>query len=512
MKFLNKYNFLFFAPLLIYIGERSPIATDEGYYILQAKWILDSGDWISPMAFGELALDRTIAIQALIAFSQKIFGENFFAIYLPNILAGSLMLFFTSQIHKELLGRKSSIFSAFILSTSFLWINYFHMSSQDIIYGTCVTLGIFSAIKASKKRQILDYILSGIWIGLAVMFKTYLALIPLIALIPFLKITKIINSKYFWIGVFLGFIPFFMWSSEIISIYGYETFSGLYSKLISLSKNNTFTNPFYYYLWNLILNTLPWSLFSIIGLCISFKSKNNLQSYFLFKYPLIVISLLSIFSTKTPYYPIQILSIVSINSFLGILYVLNKKNYYSKIFKKLIFLIFSILIFTTTIYLNINNYFQDINLISKFLINFSLLIFSATWLYLPFAKKNNRNLFLIIIGPYLIFSLTVQSGVFCDRAKEIRIASQYILEKENLFKEKIEFILTGQKDESVSSKLIKIAIFMPKIGTGKEYIEDLKKNEYAWTAYDKEKILMKDNVEIIAEAKALNPWKLIQKK
>ena len=170
------------------------------------------------------------------------------------------------------------------------------------------------------------------------------------------------------------------------------------------------------------------------------------------------------------------------------------------------------MIFTTTIYLNINNYFQDINLISKSLINFSLLIFSATWLYLPFAKKNNRNLFLIIIGPYLLFSLTVQSGVFCDRAKEIRIASQYILEKENLFKEKIEFILTGQKDESVSSKLIKIAIFMPKIGTGKEYIEDLKKNEYAWTAYDKEKILMKDNVEIIAEAKALNPWKLIQKK
>ena len=79
LKILGKYNFLLFIPLLIYIGERSPIATDEGYYILQSRWILNSGDWISPTYWGTLALDRTIAMQAIIAFSQKIFGENMFS-------------------------------------------------------------------------------------------------------------------------------------------------------------------------------------------------------------------------------------------------------------------------------------------------------------------------------------------------------------------------------------------------------------------------------------------------
>ena len=78
-------------------------------------------------------------------------------------------------------------------------------------------------------------------------------------------------------------------------------------------------------------------------------------------------------------------------------------------------------------------------------------------------------------------------------------------------KEKIEVITTGQKDESVSSKLIKIAILMPKIGKGNKYIEELKKDQYAWTAYDRERILMKDNIEIVAESKILEPWKLIQK-
>ena len=116
-----------------------------------------------------------------------------------------------------------------------------------------------------------------------------------------------------------------------------------------------------------------------------------------------------------------------------------------------------------------------------------------------------------MVGPYLIFLVTVQSGILCDRSKELRIASQSIIENENLFKEKIEVITTGQKDESVSSKLIKIAILMPKIGNGKEYIKELKKDQYAWTAYDKETILLEDNIKIVAESKILEPWKLIQK-
>ena len=98
---LNKYNILFISPLLIYLGKRSPIAFDEGYYILQAKWILQNGDWISPMYWGQLALDRTIGIQYLIALSNKIFGQNSISTYIPSFLAGLIMLFLTAKIHEE---------------------------------------------------------------------------------------------------------------------------------------------------------------------------------------------------------------------------------------------------------------------------------------------------------------------------------------------------------------------------------------------------------------------------
>ena len=105
-KNLSIYKFLLFSPLFIYFGKRSPIAFDEGFYILQAKWILLNGDWISPTYWGELILDRTIAIQYLIALFQKTFGERDFVIYLPNIIAGLFMVFLTSEIHQDLIGKK----------------------------------------------------------------------------------------------------------------------------------------------------------------------------------------------------------------------------------------------------------------------------------------------------------------------------------------------------------------------------------------------------------------------
>ena len=63
--------------------------------------------------------------------------------------------------------------------------------------------------------------------------------IPFLALLPFLVKNKIIKNKYFWVGILLGFIPFLLWSYNIIFNYNLETYSGLFEKLISLSKNNT---------------------------------------------------------------------------------------------------------------------------------------------------------------------------------------------------------------------------------------------------------------------------------
>ena len=70
-----------FIPVIFYFGERSYIAFDEGFYALQARWILDTGNWTIPMWWDEYILDRTIGLQFLIAKSQEIFGRNMFSAY-----------------------------------------------------------------------------------------------------------------------------------------------------------------------------------------------------------------------------------------------------------------------------------------------------------------------------------------------------------------------------------------------------------------------------------------------
>tara|TARA_Y100000991_G_C21972559_1_gene350244 strand:- start:902 stop:2470 length:1569 start_codon:yes stop_codon:yes gene_type:complete len=501
---------ILFSPLLIYFGNRSAIAHDEGFYILQAKWILEKGNWIAPIWWGNISLDRTIGIQYLIATARRLFGESGFVTYLPITIGAFVMLFITYQLHKELVDKKLPLVSSLILSTSYLWINYSHMATQDIIFSSLIAIGIYSSILSIKNKKNIHFFIAGAWIGLAFMLKTYLTIIPLISIFPFLINYRIIFNKYFWLGTFIGFLPFVLWSYQIISIYGIELYSGIYNKLISLSKNNTFTNPIYYYLWNLPINTFPWCIFSIFGFIKAYKSESKLSNYFLFKYPLIVLVLISCFSTKTPYYPIQLLPLISINSYLGILYLFNRKNKFIYNFRNFLFLFipFLLIIFLISINTNLNITFLDEY--NKEIVSISLLFFAASWICVPFSKNFTKQLILILIGPYILFSSIVQTGLLSDRAKDLRIACQLLINNENLLNKKVR-VISNEINLKTDKKIIEISLLMPQVVEDLESIENGESNSYVWTTLDN--INNKKNIKykVINESPVFSPWKLILK-
>ena len=443
------YRIIFFIPILIYLGERSLIAFDEGFYALQAKWILNSNDWLAP------------------------------------------------------------IVSPLILSTTFVWINYVNLATQDIVFSSIVTFGIFSCIKYFKTEKNIFLFFIGIWIGLAFMLKTYLALIPTLALIPFLISYRIFNKKLFWIGLAIGFMPFLIWSFKIISIYGFNDYSGLFNKLISLSNNNTFTNPFYYYLWNIPLNIFPWSILAIIGFITSFKYRNSFDRYFLFFYPLILVFLLSCFSTKTPYYYLQILSLISLNAYIGLSEVIKKKKLFFNKIKFLNFYLIPIILIFSMIYINIETSIFKIDSDQKFILSLALFVFSISWISLGFTKSRRKKLILSILGPYLMTTLIVQSGTLNDRTKELRIASNFLVEQQALKDKTVEVITGGKRGSNAQSKIIKISLLMPKIGNGLNNINKLKINQYAWTTNSSSKISENDSYKVIDESEIFKPWILI---
>ena len=116
-----------------------------------------------------------------------------------------------------------------------------------------------------------------------------------------------------------------------------------------------------------------------------------------------------------------------------------------------------------------------------------------------------------MIGPYLIASILVQSGIFNDRSKAIRIEAQRAINQENLSQHKVEIITGGLEDENASKKIIKLALFMPNLGNGVNSFKELKNNQYAWLALPDKNLVQSDKYKIVYDSKILYPWKLIFK-
>jgi len=515
---LNKKNtkvipeYLLFVPLLIYFGKRSLIAYDEGFYALQARWIIEKSNWIGPMWWDQVTSDRTIGIQFLIAITKKFLGDSLFVIYIPIIFAAILMLYCTYQLHKELIKDENPIYSALILATTFLWINYAHMATQDMVFSSLVSLGIVSTIKAYKTNNKNQILLSGSWIGLSVMMKTYLTIIPLLGIFPFLIRSKLIYKRNFWVGTILGFLPFAFWSYKYISIYSFSTYSGLFEKLMFLSKNNHFTNPFYYYLWNLSINIFPWTIPSFVGIFKASRFK-KISKYFLFYYPIFILVLLSLFSTKTPYYPIQILSLISINTYIGIKYFIEKNNNIIIFYlEKINFLIIPILTIAFALIINFSEMiFLDGR--SKPFIFIGAGLFSLIWIIYNHLKNKKRKLNFAILGPYLLALFLVQSGLITDKSKELRIAIDDLVQNEKLSNISIEVIKPDVSDDETLSKIIKILIKTPKIGERRlNDLSELSSKSFAWTTKEIKENIQTKQTQIINQDKVFYPWKLIYKK
>ncbi len=510
IKFEKVLRIFLFVPLIFYYGKRSYIAFDEGFYALQARWIIEKGNWIIPLWWDEYVLDRTNGLQVLIAKSQEIFGKNLFSAYLPTTIAAILMLLITYKLHEELFDKNHAIVSPLILSTTFLWFDYSHLATQDLIYSCLVTIGVFSLVKIKKNKSNFYLLLFGIWIGLAFMMKTFLIAVPLAALSPYLLTKRnLLLDKFFWIGLIVGFIPFLIWSYSINSYLDQNIIFYLFEKFNFLSNKNDSTNPFYYYFWNIPTTFLPWSIFSIIGLISNIKDKN--KKFILTYFPLILVLILSIFSTKTPYYPLQISSILSLNSYVGIKYLFSSKRYKSIVVfitSKLIPLLIISLVLTYFIFFkSILNFTQKENIF----IILGLISFGIAWSFIKY-KSNLKEIYItLIIGPYLLTSLILQSGLFTDRSRELRETMEYLSSLDILKNQIIKVDKTNIKNAKAQSKIIRISLLTPNLGNGIESIEIMKPSDLAWSTLSSKDLYDSDSYQIIYDHEILSPWKLIRK-
>ncbi len=485
---------------------------DEGFYALQARWIIQNKNWLIPTWWDTYVLDRTIGIQFLIAKSQEIFGNSSFAAHLPTTIASALMLYVTFRLHQILIKKQEAIFSVLILSTTYLWFNFAHLATQDIVFALLVNIGLLAFIKLDKNKEPIYLFLFGVWIGLAFMMKTFFVFVPIIAILPFLFFKReILTYKLFWIGLIIGFIPFIAWSISINHYIDKNIVMYLFDKFNVLSSKNTFTNPYYYYLWNIPINFLPWSLFALLGLILNYKNIKKVDSIIVF-YPILFIALISLFSTKTPYYALPISTILSLNTYVGIKETIQSKRL-SLILKIIgtrllpIFIFFAITIYFLKVQKSLNFNFKE-----EFLVILGLTLFSISLLLINRFHKPKYILFLLMLGPYLLTASIVQSGLITDRSREMRESLEYCFSKNNISDEVIKVNKKDINKSNLHSKIIKISLLTPNLGKAINGLNELKESQYAWSTLNNTLSEEKISYQIICSDEEIKPWKLIQKK
>ena len=117
-----------------------------------------------------------------------------------------------------------------------------------------------------------------------------------------------------------------------------------------------------------------------------------------------------------------------------------------------------------------------------------------------------------MLGPYLLTSCLLYSGLFTDRSRELREKMEYVSSLEIVKNQPIKVDKSEINNSKIQSKIIRIALQTPLLGESIEGIDKLKKEELAWSTKSKEKLTRNNSYDLIYEDEIFKPWKLILKK
>jgi hypothetical protein len=151
-------------------------------------------------------------------------------------------------------------------------------------------------------------------------------------------------------------------------------------------------------------------------------------------------------------------------------------------------------------------------LIENTLLIIGLLFFGLSWSFIKHKNSFKEILIALIIGPYLLTSFLLQSGLFTDRSRELREEMELISSLDIVKSQPIKVDKAGMNNPQSTSKIIKISLLTPKLGEVLENIDQLEKAELAWTTDFQEIKNNHDSYEVIYDNYILKPWILILKK
>ena len=140
-----------------------------------------------------------------------------------------------------------------------------------------------------------------------------------------------------------------------------------------------------------------------------------------------------------------------------------------------------------------------------------LIFFASAWTFINMETSFKKLLTLLIIGPYLLTSLLLYSGLFTDRSRELRETMEYLSSLDILKNQTIKVDKSGINSNLAQSKIIRISLLTPNLGDGVKSLENLQPLDIAWSTLSQKEDHENNSFEVIYDYDILYPWKLIRK-
>ncbi|MDB5118896.1 MAG: glycosyl transferase family 39 [Sphingobacteriales bacterium] len=214
------------------------------------------------------------------AISMKFFGVNEFAARLPNALCGILTLLCLYRAGKRIFNEQFGVLWVVIYCGTFLTFLYFKSGIIDPVFNLLIFLSVyylsFTSLRSFTKRN--QYlIISGVFLGLAILTKGPVALLVLIlcALVILIlsKFKAYLSFKELLLFALIVFLVGMSWFGIEIYHNGFwfiNTFITYQIRLLQ-TQDAGHGGPFFYHWIVLLIGCFPASIFAIKGIA----SKQN---------------------------------------------------------------------------------------------------------------------------------------------------------------------------------------------------------------------------------------------
>ncbi|BAZ53360.1 glycosyl transferase family protein [Nostoc sp. NIES-4103] len=502
---------IWITPLLILNnGENSLMPYDEAVYAVRARWMLESGDWLTPQSWGELVYEKTPGPYWWLAFVYKVFGISEVTSRLPAQIACIVSLLVIYEITVMLLNKRIAYLASSILGVSFLWLQSSRLANANLMTICIAFLGLCCLLKAELNPKYRYYwsFFAGLSFALGLLIRGQLIFVLLIALVPYLiwknQRHRLLCNSMLYVGFIIGLIPTFAWFLLSWLRYGsvvFEQFFGLAFRIALEQRNG---NSFLFYLWNTPIKAFPWAFFSILGLIIVSKRPVNSNHWILIVCPLVILTEISLVSTRLPHYALMLYPFMAILAavafdWLGEIYNnnLNIRKFrfiprnLSYLFGGLGGLIFiaGIVLYTGILPINFE---QNINIKNYAIIG---LVLGVSWLTLPliwtvrhrFGKKFLTAKYWIaswLLSAWLGLAVAGATGLFSNYNPDIKVFLQQRAIASALQNNSIHFVVqqTDALTTGGNEALLLLTFYTPHWGKRFKQVLEVPTGSYAWVS------------------------------